>query len=625
MAPWRKKVKDERAKYAGSSAYVPSTDVFPAVSAGGAPDASGDSNWESSPDAPRENAADAPFNAFSGYFPDTPPDTSAYSRDHYGTGGAKRAGYSAKSSGHSNLDAYRASIDHSADTAQHQSAFASEAGVAGAVGNSHLGVVDAASAMGSSHSSYAGAAGAMGGAYAGKSNGAATTNAPNPDAIGSTSVMPDLQHQASDAGAHMPAAAVVAVAAASGDQHAASHESDAPEHAVNAGGNPPLDLTSAEVYTEISRVRKRRRTIKRVLIGVGCFILALVLAGGAYALWFMNSLDSALAPDKETMSKLDEVLVPAASGEPFYLLLLGSDSREGSWSWTHAERGDNERADVIILTRVDPRNKKLTLLSIPRDTPHKKADGTYEKINETYNTDGASGTVKAVADLTGANISHYAEVHISGLEAVVDLLGGVEVDVPIELSYKTTDNVPITIEPGKQTLNGQEAQIFARARHEYESEQDVHRQDAVRQLLIAIINKTLNRPVTQIPDVVLKEASYIDTDIRSGDIVGRANAFSGGGSMTVYTGTGPTDGDINPLADDQWRCFLNPEGWKKIMGVVGEGKNPKGVDVNKTAITWEEVAAETGQKPKSQLSESSESSENASASAEDESSGEEDE
>lgn len=573
MTPWRKEVNDERANYAESSAYVPSTDVFPAVSAGGACSTPGGSSWGPAADTPRDNVAGAPFNAFSDYFPETPPDTSVYSRDHYGTGGTKRAGYSAKSSGQSNLDAYRTSIEHLADGAQHQ------------------------------------------GAYAGAPSSATAENASHPDAIGSTSVMPDLQRQASDAARRTPAD--IAYAAASGNPHATSHASGTPAHASSANGNPPLDLTSAEVYTEISRVRKRRRTIKRVLIGIGCFILALVLAGGAYALWFMNSLDSELSPDDETMSKLNEVLVPAASGEPFYLLLLGSDSREGSWSWTHAERGDNERADVIILTRVDPRNKKLTLLSIPRDTPHKKADGTYEKINETYNTDGASGTVKAVAELTGANISHYAEVHISGLEAVVDLLGGVEVDVPIELSYKTTDNVPITIKPGKQTLNGQEAQIFARARHEYESEQDVHRQDAVRQLLIAIINKTLNRPITQIPDTVLKEASYIDTDMRSGDIVGLANAFAGSGSMTVYTGTGPTDGDINPLADDQWMCFLNPDGWKKIIGVVEEGKNPKGTDVNKTAITWEEVAAESGQNTKGESSES--------ASVEAESSGEEDE
>ena len=229
--------------------------------------------------------------------------------------------------------------------------------------------------------------------------------------------------------------------------------------------------------------------------------------------------------------------------------------------------------------------RKVTLLSIPRDTPWKAADGSYIKINETYNSDGVAGTVKAVSELTGAKISHYVEVHISGLEAVVDLLGGITVDVPIKLTEWTTDDQKITLEPGEQTLTGKQAQVFARSRHSYKTEQDVHRQDAVRQLLIAIIKKTLDRPATEIPGVVLKEASYIDTDLKSGDIVSLAMGFAGG-EMTVYTGTGPTDGAINPLGNDQWMCFENPEGWAKVMKVVDAGDNPKGLELNDTATPW---------------------------------------
>ena len=343
--------------------------------------------------------------------------------------------------------------------------------------------------------------------------------------------------------------------------------------------------TVDEIYPEIARVRKRNRRVKRVLAVVGAVILALVLAGGAYALWFMKALDSALSPDDEVLDQLNEVLVPTITGDPFYMLLIGSDSREGNDSWAEAERGDNERSDVMMLARIDMDERKITLLSIPRDTPWKAADGSYEKINETYNSDGVAGTVKAVSELTGVKISHYAEVHISGLEAVVDLIGGVTVDVPIKMTEWTTDDQKITLQPGEQTLTGKEAQVFARSRHSYKTEQDVHRQDAVRQLLIAIIQKTLDRSIPEIPGVVLEEAKYIDTDLKSGDIVSLAMGFSGG-DMTVYTGTGPTDGAINPLGNDQWMCFENPDGWAKVMEIVDAGENPKDVDVNDTATPW---------------------------------------
>lgn len=350
--------------------------------------------------------------------------------------------------------------------------------------------------------------------------------------------------------------------------------------------------SSVEAYREIASKRKRGRTVKKVLAVIGGVILALVLAGGAYALWFTSSLDSELAPDQETVDELSKVLVPAQPGKPFYMLLIGSDSREGHGANHESEDGDNERSDVMMLVRVDMNGKKLTLLSIPRDTPHKLEDGSYEKINEVYNREGAAGTIRAISELTNTGISHYAEVHISGLQAIVDYLGGVTVDVPIALEYSTTESYShIRIEAGTQTLNGEEAEVFARSRHEYETEQDVHRQDAVRQLLIAIMDKTLRRPFVEIPAVVLEEAKYVDTDMKSGDIVSLATGFANAGKgMKIYTGTGPTDGDFNPIADGQWMCYENPEGWKAVMEVVDAGEDPSGMKFNSTNIPWPESA-----------------------------------
>ena len=329
---------------------------------------------------------------------------------------------------------------------------------------------------------------------------------------------------------------------------------------------------------------------KRIAIIIGCVLLACLVGGAAYFLWFTNALDKALAPSDSTESATKDVLAPERSGEPYYVLILGSDSREGNYSGSVDQQGNNERSDVMMLIRIDEKNKKITMLSIPRDTPYKLEDGSFVKINEMFNVEGVAGAIRAVHDTTNVPISHHAEIRISGLENVVDLLGGVEVDVPTDLSYMTTDNHKVTIKAGKQKLNGKEAQIFVRARHEFGDNQDQHRQDNVRQLLQAIIDEVTSRPITEIPGLVLQIAEYIDTDLKTMDAIGLATVFAGD-KTTMYSGTGPTEGAVNELAGNKWLCYQNPEGWKKIIEVVDSGKNPKRAEINyeETQIPWTDV------------------------------------
>ena len=213
-----------------------------------------------------------------------------------------------------------------------------------------------------------------------------------------------------------------------------ANEDAAPAHARPSHAKSGDEVDSQEVYREISRVRKRNRIGKRIAAIVGCVLLVIALAGGGYAWWFVHTLDAELAPDAEVVSELERVLVPETPGEPFYVLVMGSDSREGHKAEHRDEKGSNERSDVMMLVRVDRAKNVVTMLSIPRDTPYQLPDGSYVKINEMFNHDGAAGAIEAVMNLTGLPVNHYAEVRISGLEAIVDYLGGVTVDVPVELT-----------------------------------------------------------------------------------------------------------------------------------------------------------------------------------------------
>ena len=363
-------------------------------------------------------------------------------------------------------------------------------------------------------------------------------------------------------------------------RHAAPAEPAAPAHrAAVPGQSGPY--SAAHDSALIAR-RRRHRKKKRIITVVVAVLAVLVVGAGTAFGIYSAMLDDRLAlHDKSEMESVDDALVSADLNEPFYLLAIGSDSREGSGTSSRSdESGDNERSDVMILVRVDAPNRQLTLVSIPRDTPLHLDDGRIIKMNEAYNEGGAAATIKAVSELAGVPIAHYAEVHFSELQQLVDNLGGVTVDVPVELSYNDAlTGEEVTLYPGEQTLNGQQAQIFARARHEYSGNQDANRQNSVRQLAMAIVQKALDRPVYEIPGAVLDVAGAVSTDLNTADLVALATAFAGGsGDVTMYSGSGPTDGDVNDAAGGLWFCYESPEGWSKLMSVVDSGGDPSGVD-----------------------------------------------
>ena len=344
------------------------------------------------------------------------------------------------------------------------------------------------------------------------------------------------------------------------------------QYAGDDVGSPTTQVFDEEYHTQVNR-RRRRGRAGRVILFLIVFLLVAALACGV---WYMHRVNSALSlgGDKDSVKS---ALTEAKADEPFYMLLLGSDSREHSGTADRQdESGDNERSDVMILVRVDAAERKLTMLSIPRDTPHIDSSGNIMKINEVYNRDGAAGTIKAVQQLVGVPISHYAEIHFSGFQELVDSLGGVDVNVPIELSYSDAlTGERVTLQPGQQTLDGQQAQIFARARHEYAGNQDEHRQEAVRAIVAALVKKAQDTPVTRMPGVILSAAECVSTDMDVGTILPLALELHEG--TTVYSGTGPTAGAVDEAAGGLWLCYQDDAGWERVMRVVDSGDDPSKV------------------------------------------------
>lgn len=124
--------------------------------------------------------------------------------------------------------------------------------------------------------------------------------------------------------------------------------------------------------------------------------------------------------------------------------------------------------DTIMLAGYNPKTQKAFMVSIPRDTyigtNDNYADG-YSKINSVYQK-GVKKTVKQVEKITGVEINHYIVVKTSALVQIVDAIGGVNFDVPIDMDYDDpTQNLHIDLKAGMQLIDGPKAEQLLRFRH----------------------------------------------------------------------------------------------------------------------------------------------------------------
>ena len=139
-------------------------------------------------------------------------------------------------------------------------------------------------------------------------------------------------------------------------------------------------------------------------------------------------------------------------------------------------------------------DKKATLVSIHRDTLVDMGEYGQNKLNAAHAIGGAALTVKTVSKLAGVPISHYAEINFDGFKDIVDALGGVEVDVPMEIDDEDAGG---HLDAGLQTLSGDQALILCRSRHAYDEygDGDSYRAANQRLVLSAIAKKILSADV----------------------------------------------------------------------------------------------------------------------------------
>lgn len=256
------------------------------------------------------------------------------------------------------------------------------------------------------------------------------------------------------------------------------------------------------------KVKKKSKILRKILIAL--LIILIVLVGFIVYRTKKNGggmqglLSTLVGHTEETLKTL----------EPIQVLVMGVSTDNGL-----------KLSDTIIVGTYDPKTQNASLLSIPRDTfvgKNIKTGGGMDKINALYQK-SPEKTLEAVNKITGLDIKYYVVVDNEALIKLVDVIGGVEFDVPINMKYDDpSQDLHIDLKKGMQTINGEKAEQLLRFRHNndgtsYPSEygdNDIGRMKTQRNFITETIKQTITaKNVFKIKDIIDIAYEYIETNL----------------------------------------------------------------------------------------------------------------
>ena len=185
--------------------------------------------------------------------------------------------------------------------------------------------------------------------------------------------------------------------------------------------------------------------------------------------------------------------------------------------------GDGYRTDTIIVAHLDANTHTVALLSIPRDTPVATGGGGLMKINSVYAGGGADGMERLASrlhSLLGFPVDGYVLVDLEAFKKTVDLVGGVDFDVPQDMDYEdASQDLYIHLKKGPQHLDGEKAMELVRFRKGYAT-QDIQRTQVQQQFLKALAKQCLSvSSLTKIGEFADIFAEYVTTSLTTGNMV----------------------------------------------------------------------------------------------------------
>ncbi len=246
----------------------------------------------------------------------------------------------------------------------------------------------------------------------------------------------------------------------------------------------------------------RRSTVKTIILAVMLGFVAAAAGVGVrlYTAW--NSKGETLIDAAKKSAENSASYDALESQGKFNILLMGEDNVEGS-----------RRSDTILFITVDIDDKNIRILSLPRDTRVMIPGHGTQKLNHAFAYGGQDLMRATVSNYLGEPILYYVIVDYDSFPAFVDMLGGVEIDVPKRMRYvDRAGGLDINIQPGLQTLDGKTALHFVRFRKDALG--DIGRIQRQQQFLKAMLKKAYDpRVIIRLPELAAQAMKIFRTDM----------------------------------------------------------------------------------------------------------------
>lgn len=273
---------------------------------------------------------------------------------------------------------------------------------------------------------------------------------------------------------------------------------------------------------------KRRSKVVLWILGVIISIL-LVTIGGIYSYGnhLFNKIEK-IEIDKSDVGIKDEVeeKLSAYSDSVINIALFGID----------AEDGGVGRSDSIIIATIDTTHKKFKLTSIMRDSYVTIEGHGDDKINHAYAFGGPQLAIKTLNENFDLNIDDFVAVNFTTLPKIIDMLGGVTIDITSE----EVSHIPGIDTAGTYTLTGEQALAYSRIR--YASGGDYVRTDRQRTVLSKVFEKVLSISFTQYPSLLSEILPMVQTNLDYSEILNLGNEVLKMGVTTLEQERFPRDG-----------------------------------------------------------------------------------
>ncbi len=312
---------------------------------------------------------------------------------------------------------------------------------------------------------------------------------------------------------------------------------------------------------ELTEKENKPRQKKKFIIYISIILCLLIFAVAFYMDNMFSKMKQVKLDDKnlEIKEEVSTKIAENKTGDIVNIALFGVDEAEH----------DTGRSDAIMIGTLDPINNKLKVTSLMRDSYVDIPDHGSDKLNHAYAYGGPELSIKTINKNFDLNITDYVKINFEGLESVINVLGGIDLDLSheeyIEINkyikkVSASKGIPADLVPdsGMQKLTGFQTLGYCRIRST--SNGDFDRTQRHRNVINSILNKVSDSGATQLTSIVSKVLPYVETSLSTKEILSLGINVLNIGNTNIEQQRFPLDDDSeNILIDNVFYLKYNEE------------------------------------------------------------------